>query len=36
MDDGSKNVVGRCLKANHLALQDLVEGEEGRRGGREG
>jgi hypothetical protein len=24
--DGSKNAVERCLKANHLALHDLVKG----------
>ena len=27
--DGSKNAVERCLKTNHLALHDLVEGVRG-------
>lgn len=27
--DGSKNAVERCLKANHLALHDFVEGKRG-------
>jgi hypothetical protein len=30
--DGSNDVVERCLKANHLALHDLVEGVSGEEG----
>jgi hypothetical protein len=34
--DGSKNAVKRCLKANHLALHDLVEGVRGKEGRKRG